>query len=310
MHISLIASVLSCANHEAKTGLTPGEYLMVSTASSSGLSSADTITISVVGDSVFIGGFDLHGHISADSILIAKQIKSVRYSLDWSFSGKLNIHRPDSVFGTLNLLRDSVVQQLELKFRLISSQGTTSNKDKRILYFKDVEDIQIVTGPIIQVHLAIIQLDNDSLKGYLGVFSQGTREYFLRGHKNASGEYTGTFITKGKNNLGSNHDPFSLKIENNQLRLNGKFPFLFKNELMQTNDMPDVDYSSTGLYSGPTKSSRQFLNAAEMEQLSNRTCRITGIGPIESVNGEHNQWHNVQIGKNNGWVLGGLNPQI
>jgi len=276
MHISLIASVISCANYEAKTGLTQGEYLMVSSASSSGLSSADTTTISVVGDSVFVTGLDIYGHISGDSLIIPTQIKEVPFSNDWRINGELKLKGPDSLYGTLNLLRDSVVQQLELKFRLISSQGTTSNKDKRILYFKDVEDIQIVTGPIIQVHYAIIQLDNDSLKGYLGVFSQGTREYFLRGHKNASGEYTGTFITKGKNYLGSNHDPFSLTLENNRLRLNGKFPFLFKNELMRTNDMPEVDYSTTGLYSGPTQSSSLLLTCSTLEEARDRSKLRSG----------------------------------
>jgi hypothetical protein len=238
MHISLIASVLSCANHEAKTGLTPGEYLMVSTASSSGLSSADTITISVVGDSVFIGGFDLHGHISEDSILIAKQIKSVRYSLDWSFSGKLNIHRPDSVFGTLNLLRDSVVQQLELKFRLISQQGTDTVSSTRILYFKDVQDIQIVSGPIIQAHYAVIKLDNDSLNGYLGVFAQGYKEYILKGIEGPKNEYTGTFSTKETTNSARFQNKFSLKIEDDRLMLQGGFPLIFTNELLQTAEMP------------------------------------------------------------------------
>ena len=310
MHISLIASVLSCANHEAKTSLTPGEYLMVSSSTSSGLSSIDTITISVVGDSVFIGGFDLHGLISADSILIAKQIKSVRYSLDWSISGKLNIHRPDSVYGTLNLLRDSVVQQLELKLKLISSQGTIFENDKRVLYFKDVEDIQIVTGPIIQVHYAIIQLDNDSLKGYLGVFSQGTREYFLRGTKSAKGEYTGTYITKGINNRGLSQNRFRLNIKDSKISLNGHFPPLFINEIAQTTEMPEIDYSSTVLRSGPSKSSNLVLDSTEMVQLSNRNCRIIQIGPIESANKGPNQWYNVQIGDNIGWLLGGLSPHM
>ena len=122
------------------------------------------------------------------------------------------------------------------------------------------------------------------MKGYLGKFSQGTRVYFLRGYKNARGPYNVTFITEGKNNIGSNNDPFSLTIENSRLRFNGKLPFRFKNKIMQTNDLPEVEYSSTCLYTGPTKASIPIHNGAELKLLSNRTCRIIQIGPIESAN--------------------------
>ena len=80
---------------------------------------------------------------------------------------------------------------------------------------------------------------------------------------------------------------------------------------MQTNDLPEVEYSSTCLYTGPTKASIPIHNGAELKLLSNRTCRIIQIGPIESANdGVTSQWINVQIGRKNGWILGGISPQL
>ncbi len=310
IHALLISSVVSCTNHDNNTGITPGEYLMISSAGTSGLTSRDTLSIVAAGDSIYLAGLDIYGYLSGDTIMFPNQIKEVPYTSNWRINGKLKLIGTDSLYGALTLKRDSVVQQLELKLKLISSQGTTSKNDKRVLYFKDVEDIQIVTGPIIQVHYAIIQLDDDSLKGYLGVFSQGTREYFLRGIKSAKGEYTGTYITEGINNRGLSQNRFRLNIKDNKISLNGHFPFLFINEIAQTTEIPEIDYSSTFLSSGPSKSSNLVLDSTEMVRLSNRNCRIIQIGPIESANKGPNQWYNVQIGDNVGWLLGGLSPHM
>jgi hypothetical protein len=275
-----------------------------------GTNKVDSIYLSNHKDSIFFSGLDIYGFLSGDTVVFPNQVKEMPYSSSWRINGKLKLIGTDSLYGALKLKRDDVVQQLELKLKLISSQGTTSKNDKRVLYFKDVEDIQIVTGPIIQVHYAIIQLDDDSLKGYLGVFSQGTREYFLRGIKSAKGEYTGTYITEGINNRGLSQNRFRLNIKDNKISLNGHFPFLFINEIAQTKEIPEIDYSSTFLSSGPSKSSNLVLDSTEMVRLSNRNCRIIQIGPIESANKGPNQWYNVQIGDNVGWLLGGLSPHM
>lgn len=241
----LIASVVSCTNHDNNTGITPGEYLMISSAGTSGLTSRDTLSIVATGDSIYLAGLDIYGYLSGNTIMFPYQIKEVPYTSSWRINGKLKLIGTDSLYGALTLKRDGVVQQLELKLKLISQHSVDTIDSANTLYFQDVQEIQLVSGPIIRAHYAVVKLDQDSLTGYLGVFAQGSKVYVLKGIRSRKGKYNGTFSSIGPKNTTHFQNKFDLRIENARLKIRGHFPFIFTTELLQTTNKPEllVDYT-------------------------------------------------------------------
>jgi hypothetical protein len=124
MHVLLpfIIGIVGCSNPEMASSITPGDYIIVTTAHSTGLNSVDTININAVGDSVFLSGFEIHGHLSNDSLRIPLQLKEIPFKEDWRIQGGFRLVGPDSLYGTLNFVQANNIEQISVQMLALTTR--------------------------------------------------------------------------------------------------------------------------------------------------------------------------------------------
>ena len=186
---------------------------------------------------------------------------------------------------------------------IIKTEDTISEFNKiEIISFLFHENINIISGPVLQVDYSVLQISGKDLKGYVGWASQGASEYYISGSL-SSDQYIGDVYQIGSNKV---MGKFQLKIQDLKLKLKGdarldheeipiyKGPHFFDGGAL-TNLL-----RSPSLNSSVLKPKSSFINNEQ------KGAKIIEIGNYEKVNGAYNLWYKVEIDNVTGWIFGGL----
>jgi hypothetical protein len=171
-----------------------------------------------------------------------------------------------------------------------------------ILSFLIQEEIEIISGPVLQVDYSVLQISRKTLKGFVGWASQGEAEYYISGSLN-NDQYIGDVYQIGSNKV---MGKFQLKIKDLKLKLKG-------DARVDHNEIPIYNGKHffhggaiTNLLSAPNLKSAVLMPKASFMNNNRKGARIIEIGNYEKINGAYNLWYKVEIDNVTGWVFGGL----
>ena len=101
---------------------------------------------------------------------------------------------------------------------ILKTEDTISKLNKiEIISFLFHENINIISGPVLQVDYSVLQISGKDLKGYVGWASQGESEYYISGSLR-NDQYIGDVYRIGSNKV---IGKFQLKIQDQKLKLKG-----------------------------------------------------------------------------------------
>jgi hypothetical protein len=309
----IMLSMFGCTQPIRHNKFDSGLFVVSTTAKSTGVTVCDSLYVDrYSNDSIYFFDLELFGHLYDGKVDISKQIKPVPFSADYQCSGVISVLSPDSLYGYIELQSENNRDTLILQFKRLSNRGSGQkfikegdNKIKRVLSYKNVDT---ATQRFVVMHEALLIVEGNKLSAYVGVHSQGSVVYFLKGIKVDDlfvGEYV-TLNSKNPNRSDSTIGDFKLKILNDYIELTGYFPFLFENRIKRTDDFLGFNYEASSMFARPSLKSNALLSSSELVNKCLKGCEILEIYQSEKAQKEQNLWYRVSTGGKVGWVFGGI----
>ena len=171
-----------------------------------------------------------------------------------------------------------------------------------IISFLFHDNIEIISGPVLQVDYSVLQISGKDLKGYVGWASQGESEYYISGSLR-NDQYIGDVYRIGSNKV---IGKFQLKIQDQKLKLKGDARLDHEEIPIYNGQHFFHGGALTNLLSSPSLKSTVLRSKSSFINNKRKGARIIEIGNYEKINGAYNLWYKVEIDNITGWVFGGL----
>lgn len=263
-------------------------------------------------DSIYFFDLELFGHLDNGKVDIPNQSKDVHYSEGYQCSGLVNVHSSDSLYGYIAVQSGNKIDTLILQCKRLSNRvsgqkfiNQSNEGGKRILTYRNFDD---TSSRFMLIDEALLIVEGNKLTGHLGVYAQGSAEYYLLGTK-VDDHFVGEYITlnrKKPTRADSTIGDFKLRIVDDFIELSGDFPFILENRIKRAAADVDFHYGASYMFYRPSLKSRALLSTTELVDECKKGCDIFEIGPTVNTADGVNVWYQVNTGGKTGWVLGGL----
>lgn len=304
---------VSCSQHAKNDEFDSGFFLVSTTTKSTGVLVTDSLFVDrYSNDSIYFFDLELFGHLGNGKVAVPNQTKDVPYSEGYQCSGVVNVHSSDSLYGYIEIQSGNKVDTLILQFKRLSNRVSgqkfikqSNGGGKRILTFRNFDD---TSSRFMLIDEALLIVEGNKLTGHLGVYAQGSAEYYLLGTK-VDDHFVGEYITlnrKKPTRADSTIGDFKLRIVDDFVELSGDFPFILENRIKRAAADVDFHYGASSMFYRPSLKSRALLSTTELVDECKKGCEIFEIGPTVNTTDGVNVWYQVNTGGKTGWVLGGL----
>ena len=312
-----VCFILSCSQPDKHNEFESGFFLVSTTSKGTDELVTDSLFVDrYSNDSIYFFDLELFGHLDNGKVDIPNQTKNVPYSEGYQCSGAVNVHSSDSLYGHIAVQSGNKVDTLILQFKRLSNRVSgqkfikqRNGVGKRILTYRNFDDN---SSRFMLIDEALLILEGNKLTGHLGVYAQGSAEYFLQGTK-VDDHFVGEYITlnrKRPTRADSTIGDFKLRIVDDFVELSGDFPFILENRIKRAAADVDFHYEASSMFYRPSLNSRVLLSTSELVEACEKGCEIIGIGPTANTTDGVNVWYQVKTGGVIGWVLGGLSLSI
>ena len=303
----------SCSQPDKHNEFDSGFFLVSTTSKGTDVFVTDSLFVDrYSNDSIYFFDLELFGHLGNGKVDIPNQTKDVPYSEGYQCSGAVNVHSSDSLFGYIAVQSGNKVDTLILQFKRLSNRVSgqkfikqRNGGGKRILTYRNFDD---TSSRFMLIDEALLIVEGNKLTGHLGVYAQGSAEYYLQGTK-VDDHFVGKYITlnrKKPTRADSTIGDFKLRIVDDFIELSGDFPFILENRIKRAAADVDFQYGASSMFYRPSLKSRVLLSTSEFVDECKRGCEILEIGPTANTADGLDVWYQVNTGGKTGWVLGGL----
>ena len=313
IYFALVTFSFGCSLPDKNNEFDSGFFLMTTTAKSTGVFVTDSLYVDrYSNDSIYFFDLELFGHLGNSKVDIPNQKKNVPYTEGYQCSGAVNVHSSDSLYGYIAVQSGNKVDTLILQFKRLSNRVSgqkfikqSNGGGKRILTYRNFDD---TSSRFMLIDEALLVVEGNKVTGHLGVYAQGSAEYFLQGTK-VDDHFVGEYITlnrKSPTRADSAIGDFKLRIVDDFIELSGDFPFILENRIKRAAADVDFHYGASSMVYRPSLKSRALLSTSELVEACEKGCEIIGIGPTVNTTDGVNVWYQVNTGGKTGWVFGGL----
>ena len=304
---------VSCSQPDKHDEFDSGFFLVSTTSKGTNVLVTDSLFVDRYNnDSIYFFDLELFGHLGNSKVDIPNQTKDVPYSEGYRCSGVVNVHSSDSLYGYIAVQSGNKVDTLILQFKRLSNRVSgqkfikqSNGGGKRILTFRNFDD---TSSRFMLIDEALLIVEGNKLTGHLGVYAQGSAEYYLQGTK-VDDHFVGEYITLNRKNptrADSTIGDFKLRIVDDFIELSGDFPFILENRIKRAAADVDFHYGASSMFYRPSLKSRVILSTSELVEACEKGCEIIGIGPTDNATDGVNVWYQISAAGKTGWVFGGL----